>query len=81
MKGAAFFWAVTRFRLRSRTALHTSLTLSTFSEFGLIVGAAALASGLLDQEWVSTVAIAVATSFVLASAANSVRFRFYERWS
>jgi len=81
VKSAAFFWAFTRFRLRSRTALHTSLTLSTFSEFGLIVGSAALASGLLDQDWVSTVAIAVATSFVLASAANSVRYRFYERWS
>ncbi len=81
VKSAAFFWAFTRFRLRPRTALHTSLTLSTYSEFGLIVGTAALASGLLDQDWVSTLAIAVATSFVLASAANSVRYRLYDRWS
>ncbi|MDR9451079.1 MAG: NAD-binding protein, partial [Acidimicrobiia bacterium] len=81
MKSAAFFWAFTRFRLRARTALHTSLTLSTYSEFGLIVGTAALTSGLLDQDWVSTLTIAVATSFVLASAANSVRYRLYDRWS
>jgi hypothetical protein len=47
----------------------------------LIVGAAALAEGLLEQEWVSTVAVAVAASFVLASAANTARYRIYERWS
>ncbi len=80
-KTAAFGWMFTRFRLRARTAMHASLTLSTYSEFGLIVGAAALASGRLDQSWVSTVAVAVAASFVLSSAANTARYRLYERWS
>ncbi len=76
-----FFWLFTRFRLRARTAVHGSLTLSTYSEFGLIVGAAALSAGLIDQAWVSTIAVAVSGSFVVASAANSVRYRFYDRWS
>ncbi len=79
-KSISFIWLFTRFRLRSRTALHASLTLSTYSEFGLIVGTAALAAGLLDPDWVSTVAVAVGTSFVIASAANTARYRFYERW-
>ena len=57
------------------------MTLSTYSEFGLIVAAAALASGLLDQKWVSTIAVAVSASFVVAAAANRVRYRFYDRWS
>ncbi len=73
-------WLLTRFRLRSRTALHAALTLSTYSEFGLIVAAAALSAGLLDQAWVSTLAVAVAVSFVMASAANSARYRLYDRW-
>lgn len=81
IKSGAFFWAFTRFRLRSRTAFQTSLTLSTFSEFGLIVGAAGLASGLLERDWVSTVAVAVAASFVLAAAADTARYRLYGRWS
>jgi hypothetical protein len=81
LRSLGFFWLFTRFRLRARTALHGSLTLSTYSEFGLIVGAAALSSGLIDQAWVSTIAVAVSGSFVVASAANSVRYRFYDRWS
>lgn len=73
-------WLFTRFRLRSRTALHASLTLSTYSEFGLIVASAALADGLLDQEWVATIGVAVAASFVVASATNAGRYRLYDRW-
>ena len=63
------------------TAVHGALTLSTYSEFGLIVGAAALSAGFIDQAWVSTIAVAVSGSFVMASAANSVRYRFYDHWS
>ena len=81
VRSGIFFWAFTRSRLRARTALHASLTLSTYSEFGLIVGAAALSAGLLDQAWVSTVAVAVAASFVLSSTANTARYRLYQRWS
>lgn len=77
VKSVLFFFLFTRFRLRVRTALRSSLTLSTYSEFGLIVVTASLASGYVDQAWVSAVAVAVAGSFVLASAANAARYRFY----
>lgn len=80
-KTVGLLWLFTRFRLRARTALHGSLTLSTYSEFGLIVGAAALAAGYVDQAWVATVAVAVSGSFVVASAGNAVRYRWYDRWS
>ncbi len=79
-RSVVFFWLFTRFRLRSRTAFHGSLVLSTFSEFGLIVGAGAVAVGLMDQVWVSTIAVAVAGSLVLAAALNSMRYRLFERW-
>lgn len=77
VKGALFFLIFTRFRLRARTALHSSLTLSTYSEFGLIVAAASLASGQLDQAWVSAIALAVAASFVVAATVNRFRYRMY----
>ena len=72
-------WLFTRLRLRSRTALHASLTLSTYSEFGLIVIAAAVAAGYVDPTWLATIGIAVAGSFVLASVNNSARYRVYDR--
>ena len=77
LKGAMFFLLFTRFRLRARTALHSSVTLSTYSEFGLIVAGASLATGYLDQEWVSAIAVTVAASFVVASAASSAPFRLH----
>ena len=39
LKARAFFWLMTKFRLRSRTATLSSLALANASEFGLIVGA------------------------------------------
>lgn len=77
LKGAMFFALFTRFRLRTRTALHSSLTLSSYSEFGLIVASASLATGYLGQEWVSAIAVAVAGSFVVASVGNTARYRMY----
>ncbi len=71
----------TRFRVRARTSLHAGLTLSTYSEFGLIVGAAAMAANYVTQEWVSTIAVAVAGSFIAASYANTRRYRIYERFA
>jgi predicted Kef-type K+ transport protein len=79
LRSATLLWLFTRFRLRARTALHASLTLATYSEFGLIVGAAAATEGLLEQEWVATIGVAVAVSFVLASATTTVRYQIYDR--
>ena len=81
LRTGAFLWLFTRFRLRSRTSLHSALTLSTYSEFGLIVGAAAVSAGYITQDWVSTAAVAVAGSFIAASWADSNRYRLYQRWS
>ncbi len=81
VRSLLLFFMFTRFRLRPRTALHASLTLSTYSEFGLIVAAAALAAGRLDQTWVSTIAVVVASSYVVASFGSGARYRIYERWS
>lgn len=71
---------LTRFRLRSRTALHAALTLSTYSEFGLIVAVAAVGAGWIDAVWVSTLGVAVALSFAVASVASTARYRLYARW-
>lgn len=75
------FWTFTRFRLRARTSLHSSLSLATYSEFGLIVAAAAVSSGLLPSEWTPTIAMTVAGSFATGAVLNSMRYRIYRRFS
>jgi glutathione-regulated potassium-efflux system ancillary protein KefC len=45
------------------------------------VGAAAVSAGYISQDWVSTVAVAAAGSFIAASWADSNRYRLYQRWS
>lgn len=81
LKTGAFFWLFTRFRLRARTSTHASLVLSTYSEFGLIVGTGAVAAGLLDEQWVAIIGVAVAASFIAASPLISARHGIYRRWS
>ena len=79
-RSIALVWLLTRFRVRSRTALHASLTLLPYSEFGLIVVVAAATSGAIGSEWIATMGLAVAGSFVAASFANKLRYRLYDRW-
>ncbi len=74
------FWLLTRFRLRSRSAFHTSVTLCSYSEFGLIVVVAAVGRELIDPVWVSTIGVAVAVSLIAASAASGARYVLYDRW-
>ena len=78
-KVAGFLTLIPRFRLRVRTAWHSSATLATLSEFGLIVIAAGIDEGLLDQQWSAAVAVAVAASFALSAPLNTKRFQLYAR--
>lgn len=64
LKGALFFLLLTGFRLRARNALLSALSLTAYSEFGLIVAAALL------PEWLVPLALTVALSFVVAGPAN-----------
>ena len=67
LKAVLFFGLFTSLRLRARTSYLTSLVLSNYSEFGLIVGALAVSLGLLGEHWLVVLALAVSMSFVLTS--------------
>jgi glutathione-regulated potassium-efflux system ancillary protein KefC len=56
--------------LRNRTSVLTSLVLANFSEFALIVAAIGVESGWLAEEWLMSLVVAIAGSFVLASFIN-----------
>lgn len=80
-KSTLFFFLFTRFKLRARTSTLASLNLANYSEFGLIVIALSVNNGWLDYQWLITVAIAVALSFVIAAVLNANANNLYGQYS
>jgi glutathione-regulated potassium-efflux system ancillary protein KefC len=80
LKSALFFVLLTRFRLRARSSLLSSLSLANYSEFGLIVGALAAEQGWIDPQWLTVIALALSLTFVLAAPLNAAGNRLYLRF-
>jgi len=66
-----YFGLFTRFRLRAHTSLFASLALANYSEFGLIVGAIAVANGWLSSDWLVIIALALTLTFIAAAPLNA----------
>jgi hypothetical protein len=79
LKTALFFGLLTRFNMRARTSLFTSLSLANYSEFGLIVGAVAAGSGWFSADWLVIIAIALSATFILTAPLNTATIAVYER--
>lgn len=71
IKLGLYFLILTRFRLRARTSVFASLSLANYSEFGLIVGAIALANGWLTGDWLVIIALALTMTFIAAAPLNA----------
>lgn len=78
-KAALFFFVLLLFRLRARSASLAALSLASYSEFGLIVTSMGVNQGLLGEEWLVLLALAVALSFVISSPLNRHAHEIYER--
>lgn len=75
LKGLLFYFLLLTFRLRARSSFLTSLSLTNYSEFGLIVASVAL------PQWLVPLAITVSLSFVLSAPLNRFSHSIYERVS
>lgn len=67
LKVLLYFGLLLAFGLSARTGFLVGLSLATYSEFGLIVMAAAVERGLVPAEWLVATAITVALSFAIAA--------------
>jgi predicted Kef-type K+ transport protein len=76
LKGALFFLLLTAFGLRARTSFLSALSLTAYSEFGLIVAAGIPAA----ESFLVPLAIAVSVSFVIAAPLNRLAHPLYERF-
>jgi predicted Kef-type K+ transport protein len=74
LKALLFFWLLIRFKLRARSAFLTSLSLASYSEFGLIV------ASLVLPDWTVVLALAVSISFMIAAPLNRLSQTLYERY-
>ena len=74
VKFMLFFGLLSLLKLKVRTAFLTSLILTNFSEFGLIVASLSVESGWLAKEWLVILALAVSLSFIF----TNVIYRFAE---
>lgn len=73
LKGLMFFLLLIFFKLRARSAFLSGLSLTNYSEFGLIVASVAL------PEWIVPLALTVALSFVVSAPLNRFAHPLYER--
>ncbi|WP_298890274.1 cation:proton antiporter family protein [uncultured Serinicoccus sp.] len=67
---ALYVFLLDRHKLRRRTSVKAGVLLGNYSEFGLIVTSVAVASAMLDEEWLVVMSVAVAASFVAAALVN-----------
>ncbi|MDJ0881653.1 MAG: cation:proton antiporter [Gammaproteobacteria bacterium] len=80
IKVALYFGLFSVFYLRASTSWRTSLNLANYSEFGLIVGALAAATGWLPKEWLAVFAIVLSLSFMMSAPIVNVRDTIYQGW-
>lgn len=80
IKGLMFFFLLSRFRLRGRTAFLCTLCLKNYSEFCLIVSVVAVDTGLMAESWLVVMALALAISFVFSTVLSQGSHDMYNRW-
>ena len=80
VKSALFFTLMARFKLRARTSLLTTINLTNYSEFGLIVVAIGVSNSWISGEWLAVVAIAVSLSFIVSAPLNNANEGIYHRF-
>lgn len=80
LKGYLFMAILARFNLRARTNFLASLSLSNYSEFGLIVAAVGLNKGLISDDWLLILALVMSLSFIVSSPLNAKAYVLFDRF-
>ena len=67
IKFALLYGIFSLLKMRCRSAFLSALSLSNFSEFGLIVGALSVTAGWLSNDWLVIMALSVSISFIITN--------------
>ena len=79
IKFVMFFGIFCLLRMRCRSAFLGALSLSNFSEFGLIVGALSVSYGWLSNDWLVILALSVSISFIITNIAYKHAHTFFAK--
>jgi len=79
-KSWLFFRLLSMFNFRTRSAFFTTVPLSNYSEFGLIVAVVGVKAGWIDGSWLILVAMALTFSFIGGAPLNSSVYDIYARF-
>ena len=80
LKFGLHFYVLSKLNLRARSTFLASLSLSNYSEFGLIVAALGASYGWLSNDWLVILALAVSFSFVYTSLLYRQAHLLYGRY-
>jgi glutathione-regulated potassium-efflux system ancillary protein KefC len=80
IKSALYLIIFRQENVRARTAFLTALSMSNYSEFGLIVGVAAERAGLITPEWLVAIALMMSGSFLISAPLNRKAHAIYSRF-
>ena len=81
IKFVLFYLILTRLKIRARSAFLTSISLTNYSEFGLIVASISVANSWLPKEWLVIIALAVSLSFILTNLIYQYSLSSYNRFN
>ena len=79
-KSYLFFRLFELFKLRARTSFLATLSLSNYSEFGLIVGYIGVANGWMSGEWLVIIALALSITFTISAIVNTNAHGLFARY-
>ena len=71
VKALLFFHLLSKFKVSSRTSILSSTCLFNYSEFGLIVAKVGVDLEILESQWLTIIALALAISFLYSSPLNA----------
>jgi len=81
LKGYLFMLILTKFNLRARTAWYSTLSLANYSEFGLIIAIVGMKMGLLTEQWLIILSLALSFSYLIASPLNRKAHKLFDKYS
>jgi predicted Kef-type K+ transport protein len=77
LQGILFFLLLIASGLRARTSFLTAVSLTTYSEFALIVADVEVTNHLVGQQWLVVAALTVGVSFIAAAPLNAYAHDLY----
>ena len=80
VKFVLFYLILTRLKIRARSAFLSSISLTNYSEFGLIVASISVVNGWLPKEWLVIIALSVSLSFIITNLIYKYSLTSYNRF-